>query len=231
MRRPPLPPLVLALAAVAAWSAAAPAPADANGCTLRFTQGTSGTAEDPILIPDRAALTTLATSASCYATEYVFKQTADIDLAGAAWTPIAAGASFTGVYDGGGRRVTGLEVSVSGTNNGAGLFDQVVNGTVRDLVIVAPRVAASGQYGAAGALAAVARLATVERVQVEGGSVQGAWWTGGLLGQLCFASLSRGTSTATVTGEFAVGGLVGLASSTCPTSAGGVGVNSPPPAT
>lgn len=231
MRRLPLIPLVLALAALAGWSAAAPAPAAANGCSLRFTQGTSGTAEDPILIPDRAALTELATSVSCYQTEYVFKQTADIDLSGATWTPIAANAGFTATYDGGGHRITGLEVSVSGTHDGAGLFDQVANGTIRDLVIVAPRVAASGQYGAAGALAAVARLATVERVQVEGGSVQGAWWTGGLLGELCFASLSRGTSTATVTGDVAVGGLVGLASSTCPTSAGGVGVNSPPPAT
>jgi len=230
MRRLPLIPLVLALAALAAWSAIAPAPAAANGCSLRLAQGASGTAEDPILIADRAALTTLATSSSCFESAYVYRQTADIDLSGAAWTPIAVGGAFRGTYDGGGHRITGLEVSVSGTHDGAGLFDQVQGGAVRDLVIVGPRVVASGQFGAAGALAAVVRLALVERVRVEGGSVQGAYRSGGLVGELCYASLSRGASSAAITGVYGAGGLVGLASSTCPLSAGGVDASIAPAA-
>ena len=180
MRRLPLIPLVLALAVVAGWSAVAPAPADANGCYLRFLQGTTGTAEDPILIPDRAALTELATSSSCYLTDYVFRQTADIDLSGGAWTPIATGLAFTGTYDGAGHRITGLDVSVASHN--AGLFDSLNNATVRDVVISGGRVVRTAGSGGTGALAGFANGSDVIRVQVDGTRIEGLTETGGLIG-------------------------------------------------
>jgi hypothetical protein len=226
MRRLPLIPLVLALAALAGWSAAAPAPAAANGCSLKIDQGVDGTAADPVLIPDRAALTTLATSGSCFETAYVYRQTADIDLSGSQWTPIAATGAFRGTYDGGGHRITGLDVSV--TSGAAGLISLVSGGTVRDLVVVAPRVVNTDPYAGTGALAGGVYAATIERVTVAGGSIRGELWTGGLIGQACSSSLTRGIASAVVSGGHASGGLVGSVASLCPTSVGGVGVSTIP---
>lgn len=229
MRRLPLIPLVLALAVLAGWSAAAPDPAVANGCPLRSSQGTAGTAEDPILIPDRAALETLAANDSCYASAYVFRQTADVDLSGGAWTPIAVPGtdSFDGVYDGGGHRISGLVVT--GGTRGVGLFASLNRATVRHLVIVAPDVAAGQSGTAAGALAGDAIFSEIENVVVAGGRVAGNDTVGGLLGAGCYSRIAASSASAAVSGAIAVGGLIGSQASACVGSLGDIGAAVPAP--
>ena len=112
-----------------------PGVAHANGCPLRIAQGTSGTADDPIRIDTAADLGVLSSSASCYRSSYVFKQTADIALTGV-WTPIGpVGAGFNGVYDGGGHTITGLLVDQTAVATFKGLFGVLDGGTVRNLTI------------------------------------------------------------------------------------------------
>ena len=200
MRRLPLIPLVLVLAGLAVT---APDPAAAQACPLLSLQPGTGTAADPIRISDRGGLTTLAASPTCYASSLVFKQTADIDLSAAPWAPIA---SFEGTYDGGGHRITGL--TVTGAIREAGLFAVLSGATVRDLTIVGPAIDGT-DYTRAGALAAGARASTVERVVVEGGSIAGYGYIGGVVGFACRSDILHSTSSAAVRGVQGVGGLVG----------------------
>lgn len=119
--------------------------------------GGSGTQDDPWLISTAADLKALADfinddthPANAYDADgcglgnfhgYYFKQTADIDLQGAAWDPIGysnnAGACFSGHYDGG-NHVIRNAVSSGITDNGytlAGIFGSVCVGSISNLHI------------------------------------------------------------------------------------------------
>lgn len=69
---------------------------------------------------------------------------ADITLSGE-WTPIGtSGAPFTGTFDGAGHSIKGL--TITGNNNGVGLFGQV-NGEVKDLRIIGANVRGNEHVG------------------------------------------------------------------------------------
>lgn len=123
-----------------------------------FLSGGSGTQDDPWLISTAADLKALAdyinsgNAADCDADAdvcggignfhgYYFKQTADIDLQGAAWDPIGysneSGFYFSGHYDGG-NHVIRNAVSSGITDNGytlAGIFGSVCVGSISNLHI------------------------------------------------------------------------------------------------
>lgn len=175
--------------------------------------GGSGTQDDPWLISTAADLKALAdyvnsgNAADCDADAdvcggignfhgYYFKQTADIDLQGAAWDPIGysdnAGACFSGHYDGG-NHVIRNAVSSGITDNGytsAGIFGFVWNGSVSNLHIenVTFSAAGDGDYAFAGGLAGTAYASKITN---------------------CSVSNSKISSTATYNSNNCAGGLVG----------------------
>ena len=128
--------------------------------------GGSGTQDDPWLISTAADLKALAdyiNSGKAIDCDidgcgedignfhgYYFKQTADIDLQGAAWNPIGysnnAGACFSGHYDGDNHVICNA-ISSGLTDNGytfAGIFGFVLNGSVSNLHIENVEFSAEG---------------------------------------------------------------------------------------
>lgn len=177
-----------------------------------FLSGGTGTQDDPWLISTAADLKALADyinddthPANAYDADgcglgnfhgYYFKQTADIDLQGAAWDPIGysdnAGACFSGHYDGG-NHVIRNAVSSGITDNGytsAGIFGFVWNGSVSNLHIenVTFSAAGDGDYAFAGGLAGTAYASKITN---------------------CSVSNSKISSTATYNSNNCAGGLVG----------------------
>lgn len=175
-----------------------------------FLSGGSGTQDDPWLISTAADLKALADyinsgkAADCDADcntygnfhGYYFKQTADIDLQGAAWNPIGysdnAGACFSGHYDGDNHVICNA-ISSGLTDNGytsAGIFGFVWNGSVSNLHIenVTFSAAGNGNYAFAGGLAGTAYASEITN---------------------CSASNSKISSNTSYNNNNCAGGLVG----------------------
>ena len=110
------------------------------------------------------------------------KLTADIDLANAAWTPIgqtggySANAYFMGTFDGNGKTIKNLNVSVweAGENEG--------------------KYYASGLFGFIDA-----GSATIQNLTVDGATVNGSHWTGVIAGYLTGSVENCTVKNATVT--------------------------------
>ncbi|MDR3300260.1 MAG: filamentous hemagglutinin N-terminal domain-containing protein [Candidatus Accumulibacter sp.] len=118
---------------------------------------------------------------------------------------------------------TGLGHTISNftiTSTGGGLFGSLGSGnsaansgTVRDIGIINPTVSSTGS---AGALAGTSARFSIKNAYVEGGTVTGNTFVGGLVGSITggaqnYTSISDSYSTAAVTGHNSVGGLVGYA--------------------
>lgn len=140
----------------------------------------------------------------------------DIDLTGAAWTPLCSeDLPFSGVLDGNSFSVYGMEVSVK--NAVCGLFSFISGGEVKNL-----SVAGSAEGSVVGLLAGKAHNAIISDCFTQG-SVSGTFCAGGLVGQIsgesgsisycvsdAFVSLVP-PSGASKNAEFFLGGLVGAA--------------------
>ena len=206
--------LILVLGATVAL--ALPGTAAANGCPLRLSQGTTGTATDPIRIDTVADLTVLANNASCYRSSYVFQQRADLALTGV-WTPIGpVGAGFNGVYDGGGYTITGLLVDQTAVATYKGLFGVLDGGTVRNLTIShGVIIGISSYYGVLAGNAVAHSL--IENVTVADSSVSslgtGSEYMGIVVGGLYDSTVRNATvtggSVAIAVTNDNVGGIVG----------------------
>ena len=146
--------------------------------------GGDGSAESPYLIADAAGLALLAASAgeSGYAGEH-FLLTADIDLSGAAWTPVPV---FAGTLDGGGHTVSGL--TLSGDAADLGLFGTLSGATVRSLTVEGELTdMTAGSDVNAGGIAARSNGAVLSdvhvRMDVGGAKLKGQGRIGGLIGR------------------------------------------------
>ena len=207
----PLGTLLLA-GALAATLFALPTTAQANGCPLRFSQGTDGTAANPIRIDSVADLQVLTSNATCYLSAYVFQQTTDLNLTGVNWTPIGSGSgAFNGTYNGGGHTITGL--IVSGTS-GVGFIGTGTGATIRHLTFTGATITTT--TGTAGVLAGVLLDSTVEDVHVRTSTVTGTTgptgddFVGGLIGTSQSSEITNVSSSATVqTRGASAGGLIG----------------------
>ena len=127
--------------------------------------GGTGTEQDPYLIETKAQLNNVRNYLSAY-----FKLAADIEFTesdfaaggafyneGAGWVPIGANANnaFTGVFDGNGHTIRGLQVNISGTSTVyAGLF-KGNKGTIQNLGMTEGSVSAktTSNYAYAGGIA------------------------------------------------------------------------------
>lgn len=206
-----------------------------------FLSGGSGTQDDPWLISTAADLKALADyinsgkAADCDADAdvcggignfhgYYFKQTADIDLQGAAWDPIGysdeSGFYFSGHYDGG-NHVIRNAVSSGITDNGyalAGIFGSVYFGSISNLHIENVEFSAEGnnKQAFAGGLAGIVLDSEIANCSVSGSKLSSSRApsnsnrAGGLVG---LSSVGKFTKCASVNNEIKTtsygGGFVG----------------------
>jgi hypothetical protein len=143
----------------------------------------AGTPESPYLI--RTAEQLLAVGLFPCAWDKHFLLRADIDLGtygGTAWNAIGDRVTpFTGVFDGGGHAIANFTREFW---DGGGLFGFIddPNARISDLTLLDPNVVASAASGV-GALVGWLRAGTVIDCTVRGGSVSGAYAVGGLVGR------------------------------------------------
>jgi hypothetical protein len=190
--------------------------AHANGCPLRFSQGTAGTTADPIRIDSVADLTVLQLNSTCYRSAYAFRQTTDLALTGV-WTPIGpAGAGFNGTYDGDGHTLTGLFVDQTAVGAYKGLFGLLDGATVRNLTISGGTIIGiSSNYGVLAGSAFGGTL--IVGVQIVNSSVSttggGNEYLGGVVGVIDGATIRdthvSGLSIAIAGSSDHIGGIVG----------------------
>ena len=108
--------------------------------------GGSGTQADPYQIATKAHLEELGSTPSDYNMHFIM--TVDIDLSGTTYTTAVIapdtdnsnvefdGSTFTGIFDGGGHRITGLVIDDGGAGNFyLALFGQLQDGEIKNLGI------------------------------------------------------------------------------------------------
>lgn len=205
-----------------------------------FLSGGSGTQDDPWLISTAADLKALAdyiNSGKAIDCDidgcgedignfhgYYFKQTADIDLQGAAWNPIGysdnAGACFSGHYDGDNHVICNA-ISSGLTDNGytsAGIFGFVWNGSVSNLHIenVTFSAAGHGDYAFAGGLVGAVYASEITNCSVSNSKISSNTsynnnnCAGGLVGYSIGSTFSKcAANNNIVTSTSYSGGFVG----------------------
>ena len=132
----------------------------------------------------------------------------DIDLTGTTWTPIGTSFSnsYTGTFDGGNHTITGL--TVTGSNEYAGLFGYIGSGgKVKNVVLEGVQITSDNSLGYTGGVVGNS-WGTIENCSVSG-SVSGTTFAGGVVGSQWGGSITGCNSSATVKGEAYVGGIAG----------------------
>jgi len=181
--------------------------------------GGTGEPSDPYLIYTAAQMNEIGLSGNWDDRDKHFKLMADIDLGGYTgeefniigyWVGWGSpdNRPFTGVFDGNNHIISNFTYTSAGTNF-IGLFSYVndPNAVIKDLGLIDPNVdVGTGSY--VGSL--VGRLwdGTISGCYVEGGSIVGGWYVGGLVGRNN-GRVTNCSSEAEVLGYSAVGGLVG----------------------
>lgn len=184
-------------AAIAASLLSAPQAASATPvCSLSVGAGTSGS---PYAVSTRSDLEQIAV---CGGVGKYFVQTVDISLSGTPWTPTGA---FSGTYDGGGKTISGIDIS-SGTAN-IGLISSSASAEFMNLTIAGSinRPLAN----TVGLLVGYADSTSFHDLVVRA-SVVGHNSVGSLAGKAVGSSaITRVSSASDITGNDDVGGIVG----------------------
>ncbi len=142
--------------------------------------------------------------------------TADINLNDAPWTPIGTSLaiSYSGVFDGNGFQISGLNVNIDG--NYQGLFGYIRDATIKNLT-VSGQVTGKGNVGGIVGQAMGSQMtmgSTIDRC-VNKATVQGTVNTGGIVGFTSWASVIQGCSNeGAISGTESVGGICGQTAST-----------------
>lgn len=189
---------------------------------VRFSGG-RGSESDPFLISNASDLVELSTltnsSDAGKFTGAFYRQTADIDMEGETFVPIAQNSSFTGSYDAGGFSVRSLKIA-SVASMPAGFIAKAEGATLNDLTLADADI--DSKYVYCGALIGHATSCTIENCTVSGQVRQytsgltvgadNAGFSGGLVGWMDSTTLKGCTldGEATFYGKFS-GGLVGYA--------------------
>jgi len=143
-----------------------------------------GTMDDPYKLCGPQQLLSFASFVEAdtnkFANKHV-KLTCSADMTGVEWIPIS---TFRGTFDGGEYTISNLTINDSaGVYEHIGFFDTLHNATVRNLKFKNVTIN-STQSSASGALTAVMDNSTVERVAVDGVTITGSDYIGGLIGQI-----------------------------------------------
>ncbi|MCH8121069.1 MAG: hypothetical protein IIC00_15260, partial [Planctomycetes bacterium] len=164
--------------------------------------GGSGEPNDPYLIYTAEQMNAIGVNPRDLWDKH-FKLMADIDLSHymGRFNIIGIFNPFTGVFDGNGKKITNL-------NHTNGLF-KYVSGAIRNLGLIDANVDA-GRGRQVGLLVGfLSDDGTISNCYVEGGSVSGNWYVGGLVGYNRDGTITNCYSTASVSGDSAVGDLAG----------------------
>jgi hypothetical protein len=177
--------------------------------TAVLPQG-SGTSDSPYQIDSLPNLYWLSKNSSAWTSTFV--QNKDIDASptrdwgGTVFTAIGnSSIHFTGTYHGGGHKISGLYIKVTGGMQG--LFG-VLSGTVDNLGLENDSVIATSNY--VGGLAGYLVGGTVVSSYSKDGYVKGQNNVGGLIGNLYSGSVTSSYTTGQVVGAGNVGGLAGM---------------------
>lgn len=173
---------------------------------IPFAGGT-GTEDDPYLVATAEQLNYVRDFMTSH-----FKQTANINLGvepwntGAGWQPIGtANNNFTGSYDGDLYAISNLFIARP-TNPYQGLFGETEGSELKNIVINLANVTGQNRTGG---LTGQSRSTNIDNCFVSG-TVNGAWFVGGLTGySLNQSSVTNSETIATVSGTQTVGGLLG----------------------
>lgn len=134
--------------------------------------------------------------------------TDNIDLTGIDWTPIGTsfGNSYTGTFDGNGKTITGLTVTVS--DRYAGLFGRIGSGgKVMNVKLEGVQMTSDNRWGYVGGVAGYSE-GNIENCSVSG-SVSGSFSVGGVVGHQWGGTITGCSSSATVNAGIAAGGIAG----------------------
>ncbi len=178
-----------------------------------------GTENDPYIIATSNQLAYLASqvnSGNTYSGKY-FKLDCNIDLSGAAWTPIGGGSSaydFAGSFDGNNKIISNLNISAASQDN-IGLFGSV-SGTVKKVVVSSGSVeggkntgAVVGKnYGTVTDCSNIGCSVTSAGLGQGVGGVVGSCWNDGTITNCYNSAAVSGTGASTY-----AGGIVGKAES------------------
>ena len=170
--------------------------------------GGNGTADDPYLIDTPEQMNAIGANSLDWFKH--FKLTADIDLSGYMGTAFNIIGNFSGIFDGNSHTISNFTYSSTGTDaNGIGLFRSVgPNAKVKDLGLIDPNIDVRTAE-LVGSLVGYLGNGTLSACYVEGGSVSGKRYVGGLVGRSLQGRITNCDSTASVWADGEVGGLVG----------------------
>ena len=124
------------------------------------------------------------------------------------WTPVGTDYQnpYTGTFDGKGHTITGL--TVTGSNEYAGLFGYIGSGgTVKNVKLEDVQITSDHQYANVGGVAGYSQ-GNIENCSVSG-SVSSNYSAGGVVAQQFGNSITGCSSSATVKGTAEVGGVAG----------------------
>ena len=180
--------------------------------------GGNGTSDSPYQISTPAQLASLASIIN--AEKSAFKDnhyilTSDIDLSeysatntnfnnGNGWIPIGIAyiTPFNGIFDGNGKKITGLYINSD--NNLVGLFGYLT-GIVKNLGLEEVNITGENDVGG---LAGMLYSGIIVNCYVSG-NIKGVDQVGGLVGYICFSEMDNCYTLGSVSGKKNVGGLVG----------------------
>lgn len=134
----------------------------------------------------------------------------DIDMTGKSWIPIgnniSADDGYSGSFDGNGKRITGLSVTVEGN---AGLFGGLAQGSrVHDVRFSQAVIESNSTSSCAGVVAGIS-LGVIDRCEVENSTVSGHY-AGALVGNNSTQVNNCLATNVTVTASYAAGGIAGV---------------------
>jgi hypothetical protein len=176
--------------------------------------GGSGTKGDPYQIWTAGQLNAIGAKSDDWDKHFVLM--ADIDLKGLRGTPFnmigvhaSYGRPFSGVFNGNGKTIANFTCSqVGGTSFGLFAAVQGTDALIKNLRVQGAVVTA-GTAGIAGALVGYLHSGTISRCHAEGGSVSGGFAVGGLVGIGNGTVLYCSSSASISTSDMSGGGLVG----------------------
>ncbi|MHC4604860.1 MAG: GLUG motif-containing protein, partial [Planctomycetota bacterium] len=172
--------------------------------------GGTGEPNDPYLIFDANQMNAIGADSNDWDKHFLLM--ADIDLAG--FTGISFNIignwdnPFTGRFDGSDHTISNFTYTSTGTSR-IGLFGYVdgENAEIKNLGLIDPEVDA-GTGDQVGLLVGRLQYGTISNCYVEGGSVTGHWYVGGLVGYN-WGTISDCYSKGSISGAAYTGGVVG----------------------
>lgn len=127
----------------------------------------------------------------------------DLDFEGYDTLPLS---QFSGTLDGQGYRLS--NISMTSNDESVGLFEQINNADIRNLVLENIHIEATHPQAIVGSLAGRVENTTVDEIQIINTNIISSFSAAGLAGHVINSHLSRIQVQGTITGTLAVGGLI-----------------------